>query len=363
MSKHATEEDALELLRAQMDDLDPAPARGGSNEAIHQGMAQVDNLAEELPHATETKARARKIIGSMFEDVRMGQQINVGPIRETVKVMAESMFTNRDALLTLAQLKQHDEYTFMHSVNVGVFLMSFHQTLGMDSDQLVEVGIGGMLHDIGKMRTPPEVLNKEGKLTDEEYGIMKGHVPRGVEILSRSPGISQTAISICAEHHERYNGTGYMNKLKGDEISLFGQMAAIVDVYDAITSDRCYHKGNDPHVALQRMLQWSERDFNVDLFHKFVQCVGIYPTGSLVKLENGLLAVVITNTTESVLHPVVKVVYDTNIKQKVEPEIVDLLVCKEEGLHGYKILGRESSTRWGLTPRDFMPQPKLFDRV
>ncbi len=232
-------------------------------------------------------------------------------------------------------------------------MISFCNTLGIDPATTIEVGVGGILHDIGKMRTPQEVLNKEGKLTDKEFEQMRMHVIHGYNMLKDSDEIPEIAKNICYEHHERWDGSGYPRGLKEDEISKFGQMAAIVDVYDAITSDRCYHKGMNPHVALQKMTEWSAYHFNKSLFFQFVQCVGIYPAGSLVRLKNDKLAVVMHNSATSLLHPVVKVIIDAKERKKLTPVEVDLMAVKEKD-PGYEIKHFEQPKKWGVNARQFL---------
>lgn len=349
-----TEAEIQKELNAQMlelaDDHLPPPSS-----TPHRTQA----MEEELGRAHEVKKQARAMVGNVLEDARLGKQVAIGPVRGVVEGMVDSMFRNADAMLGLGQIKQKDEYTFMHSVNVGVFLMSFCRGTGVPEETIVDVGIGALLHDIGKMKTPLEVLNKKGRLTDDEFNIMRQHVEFSHILLEETPGISQAALQVAGQHHERFDGSGYPHKLKGKQISLFGQMAAIVDVYDAITSDRCYHKGMEPHVALQKMLEWSKHHFDLDLFQSFVRTVGIYPIGTLIRLENGLMGVVIQSNPESLLHPVINVIIDGNKKRKLTPTKVDLMEYRHKE-QGFKILRQEVPQKWGVDPKRFMPQPELF---
>ncbi|MEO5367699.1 MAG: HD-GYP domain-containing protein [Magnetococcus sp. WYHC-3] len=317
-------------------------------------------MQEELSQASQVKSQARRMVGNLLEDARLGKQVTAGPVRAIVSEMAESMFRNPSALLSLSQIKQKDEYTFMHSVNVGVFLMSFCQGLELEASVTVDVGVGAMLHDIGKMKTPPEVLNKNGRLTNEEFAIMRNHVVYSAEILSQSPGFSQTAIHVAGQHHERFDGSGYPHGLKGDEISLYGQMAAIVDVYDAITSDRCYHKGMTPHEALKKMLEWSQYHFKPELYQSFVRVVGIYPMGTFVRLENGLLGVVLESNRGDLLYPSVRVLIDSKNKRQLAPKTVDLSAYKDYPDKGFRIIAQEPHVKWGVDPKKHLPQAQLY---
>lgn len=324
-------------------------------------LEQAVPLEQELHQAAKVKDHARFLVGSILEDARLGKQVVLTPVKDAVRNMVDSMFRNPDALLSLSLIKKKDEYTFMHSVNVGVILMSFCRAMEMAEEDIIHVGVGGMLHDIGKMRTPEGILNKPGKLTDEEFAIMKQHVVYSRQILSETPGIAEISMHVAAQHHERYDGSGYPLGLQGDAINRFGQMAAIVDVYDAITSDRCYHKGNSPHLALKRMLEWSKFHFSPQLYQNFVQCVGIYPMGTLVRLENGLLAVVIRPNHESLLHPVIMVVVNSKTGQRLVPREVDLMAYQKDKQAGYVIKGHEDHAKWKINPVEFLTHAKLYE--
>ncbi|MBF0161427.1 MAG: HD-GYP domain-containing protein [Magnetococcales bacterium] len=316
------------------------------------------SMQSELANARKVTDRARQVVADVLVDVRLGKQMALGPVREAVEGMAESAFSNLGAILSLSLIKRKDEYTFMHSVNVGVFLMSFCHTLGMEKELVIQAGIGGMLHDAGKMKVPLEILNSPNKLTDAEFDTMKAHPRFSGEILRETEGITPLSIQIAEQHHERFNGSGYPGKLAGDKIGLFGQMAAIVDVYDAITSNRSYHKGMASHEALEKMYEWCKHHFDLALFQQFVQCVGIYPVGSLVRLENGQVGVVIENHRESLLLPVVRLILDSKRKSPIPPKTVDLLTVADQ--QAFRICGHESPTTWGIDPKKYMPQPELY---
>jgi HD-GYP domain-containing protein (c-di-GMP phosphodiesterase class II) len=316
------------------------------------------SMQDELANARKVTDQARKVVAGVLTDVRLGKQVEIEPVREAVERMTESAFTNPGAILSLSLIKRKDEYTFMHSVNVGVFLMSFCQSMGMDREQIIQAGIGGMLHDIGKMKVPTEILNSPNKLTDAEFNLMKSHPLYSEEILHETEGISELSVQVAGQHHERFNGSGYPRKLEGKDIALFGQMAAIVDVYDAITSDRSYHKGMISHEALEKMYEWCKHHFDLALFQQFVQCVGIYPVGSMVRLENQRVGVVVENHREALLFPVVRLIVDAKKKCAIEPVTVDLLAKRTE--QAYRIVDHESPSKWGVDPKKYMPKPELY---
>jgi putative nucleotidyltransferase with HDIG domain len=194
-------------------------------------------LRKSNAHACCT-GEANRIVRNLIQDVRLGKQVELEQLDPVVENIITSVFRNQDALLPLLRLKDHDNYTFQHSVSVCALLVSFARGLKLERPIIKEIAIGGLLHDVGKAKVPDDILNKPAKLTEAEFAKMKSHVVQSILILQNTPGISQIALDVAGQHHERFDGTGYPNKLKGDEISLYGRMGAIVDVYDAITSDR-----------------------------------------------------------------------------------------------------------------------------
>jgi putative nucleotidyltransferase with HDIG domain len=305
------------------------------------------DLAREAERARLLHGEANRIVRNMVQDIRLGRQIEMEQIEPLVENMIDSIFRNQDALLPLARLKDHDNYTFQHSVSVSALLVSFARGLKLDRAVIKEIAIGGLLHDVGKAKVPDDILNKPAKLTDAEFAKMKSHVVQSILILQNTPGISQIALDVAGQHHERFDGTGYPNKLKGDEISLYGRMGAIVDVYDAITSDRCYHKGMAPTAALGRLLEWSKYHFDPALVRAYVKSIGIYPTGSLVRLESGRLGVVIEQHEESMMRPKVRVIFHAEHQRYLPQEVLDLSWpgCLD------KITGHEEYDAWNIDPK------------
>ena len=305
---------------------------------------------EEMVFAKEIQKEANKVIHSILEDVRMGKRIAVERVEPVVSQITDSILRNPGTLVSLCRIREGDTYTFQHSVSVATLLISFCRAMELPPETIHEAGVGGMLHDIGKMRVPDHILNKPGKLTDAEFVIMKNHVNLGLEVLEKTPNISRTVIQIAGEHHEKFCGTGYPARKKGAEISLLGRMAAIVDVYDAITSNRIYHKGMEPPAALTKLFEWSEQHFDPELVQHFIQAIGIYPVGSLVRLESNRLAVVMEQNQGGLLHPVVRVVYDIGGDRAVTPFDLDL---SGQGA-GDGVLSHEEPAAWNLDPASFL---------
>jgi len=305
--------------------------------------------ASSFERACALHREANQIVRDMLVDIRLGKQIEMEKVEPLVGRVVDSIFTQQDALLPLARLKQHDNYTFQHSVSVCALMTAFARTLEVPREVIREIAVGALLHDVGKARVPDEILNKPGKLTDAEFDRMKSHVVQSKIILQATPGISQIALDVAAQHHERFDGTGYPNKLKHEQISLYGRMGAIVDVYDAITSNRVYHKGMPPTEALRKLLEWSANHFEPRLVKAFIRSVGIYPTGALVRLESKRLAVVQAQHAEKPMEPTVKVIFHT-AGHYLRPEDVDLRRSQD------RIVGHEDFADWNIDPLRWLPQ-------
>jgi HD-GYP domain-containing protein (c-di-GMP phosphodiesterase class II) len=302
---------------------------------------------DEMQRAARLLSRSKKAINALFNEARLGKAIEVEGCLPLVADISESLARNGSALIGLARLKHKDEYTYMHSVAVCALMVSLGRQLELDESTVLEAGLSGLLHDIGKMAMPPSVLNKAGSLTDEEFAVMRSHPERGHGLLVAAGSIPDSVLDVCLHHHEKFDGTGYPHRLKGEEISLFARMGAVCDVYDAITSNRPYKKAWNPAESIARMAQWSGH-FDTQVFHAFVRSVGIYPLGSLVRLESGRLAVVIDQHPEKLTEPLVRVFFSTKTKMPMQQTDLDL---SQRGVTD-RILGREDPSQWGFTNLD-----------
>jgi len=298
---------------------------------------------EELQRAAILCKSARAATVSMFNEVRLGKAINVEGCLPLVAEIAASVLRNPGALISLARLKTSDDYTYMHSVAVCALMVSLGRTLGMDEEYCREAGIAGLLHDIGKALTPLEILNKPGRLTAEEYETVKLHTSLGHQLLSRDAAIPEAAGDVCLHHHEKMDGSGYPRGLCGNKISLLARMGAVCDVYDAVTSNRPYKNGWDPAESLARMASWKGH-FDRTVLSAFIKSVGIYPTGALVRLHSGRLAVVLEQNKASLTKPVVKVFFSEQSREPIEVERLDLSDSQVDDA----IVGREERERWNF---------------
>ena len=311
--------------------------------------AVVVELRDEAARARRLHGEASKLARLVLDDVRLGQPIRIERIDPLVANMVDSLFRHQDALLPMARLKDLDDYNFEHSVGVAALLIAFGRAMKLPRDDIRQLAIGGLLHDIGKGQVPEAILNKPSRLTDDEYARMQSHVNESLRLIDGVPGVGPIARQVVAEHHERIDGSGYPNRLQGKEISLYGQMAAIVDVYDAITSDKVYNRGMPPTQAMKKLLEWSKHHFDPQLVQTFIRAVGIYPTGALVRLESNRMGVVVEQNEGKLLEPVVRVFYHAGQQHYVPPEIVDLAKVQD------RIASCESYEKWKIDPHQWLP--------
>lgn len=320
---------------------------------MEQEVARVDgeqsvSVAEEANRAQALFKEATSVIRHLMEDVRLGKQVEIEAIDPMAERMVQSVFRNHHALTGISRIKTKDEYTFMHCVSVAGLLVTFARDRGLSEQEIHNVAIGGLLHDIGKTLVPNQVLNKPGKLSEQEFEVMKDHVTHSKDILQETLGITQTSMNVALMHHERMDGTGYPLGLSGEKINLVGRMSAIVDVYDALTSVRVYKNAWEPTVALKKLLEWSPDHFDRELVNYFIRCLGIYPVGSLVELESGLLGIVLDQG-KDLLRPKLRLVYNGKKRCYVKVKDVDMQREKSD-----RIVGSANPSAYGVDLSLFM---------
>lgn len=299
-----------------------------SSGSIEHESAQADleqhTFKKELNIARKLHERTRSYVDQALEDVRLGQAVDTEGAKEIVSEVANSITRSPHALVWLTNMKERDEYTSIHCMNVCVMAVSFGQSLGLSKAELEVLGLGGLLHDLGKMRIPLEILNKPSKLTFEEFEVMKTHPMEGYNMLKEQSDLPSEVLDIVKHHHERRNGKGYPSQLDGDQINNMTRIVAIVDVYDAITSDRCYHDAITPYDALKNMYEWVKEDFDKEMIEQFIKCLGIYPIGSVVELNMGHVGIVVSASEKSKLRPIVMLVLNSKREKFPKPKLVNL---------------------------------------
>ncbi len=323
----------------------PAASSTATAKARRVPPAAKRTMSDELHEAAAICKRGKQAVLSMFREARLGKAVDAESCLTLVQEISSSVLRNPGAMVSLARLKTQDEYTYLHSVAVCALMVALSRESGMDEDGCRAAGLAGLLHDLGKAVMPLEVLNKPGKLTEAEFTVMRSHPERGHAMLLEGRGASPDVLDVCLHHHERIDGAGYPHRLSGDSISRIAKMAAICDVYDAITSNRPYKKGWDPAESIARMASW-QGHFDGQLFAHFVRSLGIYPVGSLVRLESGRLAVVTEHNPVALTAPKVKVFYSTKSNLPVPQQRLDLAAGSD------RITGRESALQWGFKNLD-----------
>ncbi|MYN47454.1 DUF3391 domain-containing protein [Pseudoduganella sp. FT93W] len=302
------------------------------------------STSDELKRAKRIVKTSREAVDEMFNDARMGKLISTETAVQLADEITASVLRNPGALISLVRLKKIDDYTYMHSVAVCAMMVALGRQLNLPDHEVRDCGLAGLLHDVGKMAIPIEILNKPGRLTESEYSTIQGHPRAGFELLAQTGNVPAIARDVCLHHHERVDGKGYPDALPGDQISLQARMGAICDVYDAITSNRPYKEGWSPVTSLARMTEWTkEGQFDATLFAAFVRCIGIYPIGTLVRLKSDRLAVVLDNR-KSLLAPIVRVIYSLKSMVYLPPETLDLALPGTPEA----ILSSEEEATWGI---------------
>lgn len=286
--------------------------------------------------------RSKKIVRGVFDDARLGRAIRVADVAPIVDDIAAQIARSPHAMLGITQLKNKDEYTYLHSVAVCTLMVNMARHMGLDEAAVRDLGLAGLLHDIGKMGIPEPILNKAGRLTDEEFLLVRGHPEHGYMLLSDAPDISEMALDVCRHHHEKIDGSGYPFGLTGDGISLAARLGAICDIYDALTSDRIYKDAWTAPQAVAAMWSW-EGHLDRELLFTFMQSIGVFPIGMLVRLRSNRLAIVLANNRRS-SRTQVMAFHSARERCPLPHEIVVI----HDDLSGDQIMSPELPDDWGF---------------
>ncbi len=293
----------------------------------------------ETERARETVERSKVAVTRMFGEARLGRAVEVEAVAPLVDEIAQSMARDRSAMLNVTRLKTKNEYTYLHSVAVCALMINLARQLGIDEAEVQQIGIAGLLHDIGKMGVPADVLEKPGKLDEGEVRVIRSHPEKGHRLLSDSADISAIALDVCLHHHERVDGRGYPFGLTADQLSLHARMGAICDVYDAVTSERPYKKPWSANEALARMAEW-EGHFDPEILDAFIASIGIHPRDALVRLHSNRLGIVLPDADNPTV-PQVRVFYEVAEDRFIAP--IDIAT---DNRTGDPIIRSERGDRW-----------------
>ena len=313
-------------------------------------------LKNELTKAKVVYGEARQAVSQIFDRLRRGGGVDLSMLEGVVQSMVDSVFRNREAMSWLARMKMKDDYLYSHSLAVSVWALAFGRHLGLDKETLKSVGTGAMLLDIGKTQLPDALLIKAGKPSGDEWLKIRQHVDLGLKLVQDDPRVDPRMKTMILTHHERVDGSGYPNGLKGDDIPLVGRIAGIVDSYDAMTSDRQYAKGKSTYDAVRELKKLGGVCFQSELIELFIQAVGVFPTGSLVELNSGEVGVVIAQNRFRRLRPEVMIILDGDKNVRAEFATIDLQLCEENNQSGNPALW---ITR-GLEPGAFGIDPTEY---
>lgn len=312
-----SDDERLEKLISEQDHDPPQRAKKPFNQVIDQ--------------ARKAYTRALDQTKRIITDAKMGRQMDYESSAEALEGIIEAVIQNSDTIVCLSKLSNYDSYTYSHSINVAAIALVFGEFLGMPRKDLKMLGVAGMMHDLGKTAIPNRIINKRGRLTKNEFEQIKKHPIFGLRILEKSRDIPPSVMQAVAEHHEKYNGTGYPHGLKKNDTSVFGRILALADVYDALTSDRSYKNAILPNKALAIMYGMRDQDFDAREVQMFIKCLGIFPAGSLVKLNSGNYGVVFESNPDQPLMPKIKVILDEDLSP-IPARLVDLAV-PDNGSH------------------------------
>lgn len=311
------------------------------------------DIKDEIPRAREAHADLRALAERIADDVRKGRRLEPGVVKEAIEPMVESLLRNADALFWLMALMKRDDYAYSHAVNCSALAAAFGRHLALPREVLVDLAMGGFMLDAGMATLPDEVLHHEGKLDADAAATMRGHVARSLELMDQAAVNGKWAREMVANHHERHDGSGYPEGHRGDRIPLAGRMGGVIDTYDAMRSDRPHRNGESRHGALQALYRARDRMFQSEVVEQFLQCLGVYPTGSLVELNTGEVGVVMAQNQVRRLRPRLMLLLDAEKKAYAPFRDVDLMQYGlDTGDGGIKIVQALEPGAYGLRPEE-----------
>ena len=309
-------------------------------------------MPQEYGRSHSTFTTSRRSVKSLLEGVTHGNGIDTDSARQTVQNCLASVLRNPNAMLWMSKIRGADEYTSEHCLNVCVLAIAFGRQLGKSEDELEQLGLCGLLHDVGKMRVPKEVLHKPGKLTPKEWKIMQAHTVHGRNLLMSTSGMGQT-VEVAYSHHERVDGGGYPRRLQAHQIPEYAKIIAIVDAYDAMTAKRCYSAAIKPSVAIKHIYNDRGAHFDERLALQFIKMIGLYPPGCIVELANGSVGIVQERHAQFQHLPSILMVLDED-KKPLKNTIIDLSLIEAGEIDRSLLIKKDHPDgEFGIEVRDF----------
>ncbi|MDX1452787.1 MAG: HD-GYP domain-containing protein [Oleiphilaceae bacterium] len=325
-----------------------------------QRVAHINKIAteKELTKARVTYTDAKQSVKSIMDGIRIGHTLDINQSRKAVNAIVDSIIRNKDALVWLTKIKQKDEYTAEHSLNVCVLTATFARYLGHSDEEIRQLALCALLHDVGKSKVPDEILNKEGRFTDKEFEIMKQHTTYGRDLLMNIKDADRIAIDVAHSHHERMDGSGYPRGLTAHQIPYYAKVVALADCYDAITSSRCYDGARASMEALDIIYKCRGVQFDEELALEFIKCIGLYPPGAIVELNNGEVGIIISTRDDNKLRPRILIVRDA-AKQLCRERIIDL--AKDPSKQDIKIVKEVPNGTYSVDIRVYLAKGLVID--
>jgi len=310
------------------------------------------DVEEELGRASKVASNLVSAAEQLYNDLKLGKGLELKQVQGAVTDMVDSVLRNPDAMIWLMRMKDRDEYTYRHSIASSVWAVTLGRQLGLSKANLEDLAMGTMLCDIGKSRVDSAVLNKAGKLTDDEFELVKQHVQHSLDLLAEANEDNLDIKAIVEHHHERHNGTGYPKGLKGKDIPVFARIAAIADCYDAMISQRVYQEAMSPSCAIKKLYEWRDYGFQSELIEVFIKAVGIYPSGCVVELSDGRVAIVLAEGRKNRLYPTVLVILDSDKNFLEEAVVVNLASINKSENQDEPLVIKESlpNDAYGIDP-------------
>ncbi len=323
---------------------------------------QTRSFEQNIDQAKIRYANAKSTVQAMFETFRKGEPFDVERLLPTIRMCVDNIIANPDSMLWLSMIKHKDEYTAEHSVNVALLSIVLGRAEGLDETALYTLGLCAMLHDVGKVKIPDDILNKEGNLNEEEFAVMKMHTVHGKKILMGQTGLPDIATEIALSHHEKMDGTGYPSGIGSAQIPYMVRIVSIVDAYDAMTSGRIYCEAKSPAEALRLLLKSKGQHHDQDLLSRFIDCIGVYPIGSVVEMNSGEIGIVMPGSGENNLQPEVMLVTDSSRSPGDARVIKTGRDRRPDGARPYMIRAIHEDGKYGIYFRQFSERALEFIR-